>query len=235
MMALNRITAQQPRSAAFFDIDGTLTSDNVWKGIMNFFAGRGERRLTHAAFLATHYPLAFLRKLGLMSEANFRRQWSAHLPWYYRGYDEAQMVTLTGWVAQEHVAPMTRPDTLAKLREHLDRGDAVALVSGVATPFVEAIAKLWGVPHAIGSPADARKGRYTGGMAGAPCIDEQKAIYIKEYFSRNGFNVDFASSYAYADSYSDLGMLKQVGYPVAAHPDEKLATLAKAMKWQVID
>lgn len=235
MMALNRLTPQPTRSAAFFDIDGTLTSDNVWKGIMNFFTRRGERRLTHAAFLTTHYSLALLRKLKAISETSFRKQWSAHLPWYYRGYDEAQMAALTEWVAREHVAPMTRPDTLAKLRHHLDRGDAVALVSGVATPFVEAIAKLWGVPHAIGSPAEVRNGHYTGGMAGAPCIDEQKAIYLKEYFSRSGLNVDFANSYAYADSYSDLGMLKLVGHPVAAYPDEKLATLAKAMKWQVID
>ena len=39
----------------FFDIDGTLTSANVWWGLMDDYAGRDKRRLTHAAFLAVHY------------------------------------------------------------------------------------------------------------------------------------------------------------------------------------
>src|SRR3712207_802346 len=151
------MAAQQ---AAFFDIDGTLTTANVWRGLMDYFTQRRERRLTHVAFVAVHYPLAFMRPLGL-SEATFRRLWGGHLPWYFRGYDDAQMQAMAETVAREHVARVARPDMLARLRQHLAAGDVVVLVSGAPQAVVEAIARMWQVPHAIGSPAAQRNGRYT--------------------------------------------------------------------------
>jgi len=220
--------------AAFFDIDGTLTFDNVWKGIMDFSKERGDGRATHYLFLATHYPTYLLRKLHLLNETTFRKWWGGHLPWYFRGYDDSQMKVLAEWVAHEHVKRLAREDVLIKLREHLDHGDVVALVSGVATPIVEAIAQMWQVPHAIGSPAEKRNGHYSGGMTGEPCIDEQKAIYIRKYFGEKKIDLDLKNSFAYADSYSDLGLFEMVGNPVAVYPDLKLAALAKERGWGVI-
>lgn len=221
--------------AAFFDIDGTLTSDNVWKGQMAFFKQRRERQWTHQLFLATHFPLAFLRPLRLLSEAGFRRVWASHLPWYFRGYDASQMHTLAEWVAHEFVARITREEVLARVRHHLGHGHVVALVSGAPAPIVAAIARMWGVPHALGSPAEFREGRYTGSMAGPPCIDAQKALDARRYLSGNDLDVDLAASYAYADSYSDLGLFEMVGKPVAVYPDPKLRALAEARGWPVLD
>ena len=225
----------RPAIAAFFDIDGTLTSDNVWKGVMAFFKRRQERQWTHRAFLALHYPLVFLRPLRLLSEAGFRSLWASHLPWYFRGYTEAQMQTLAEWVAHEFVARIERGDVLEKLREHLSRGDVVALVSGAPTPVARAIARMWGVAHAVGSPARFRDGRYTGRLSGAPCIDEHKAVYARRYFADQGITVDFAASYAYADSYSDMGLFEMVGHPVAVYPDRKLRALAGERGWAIMD
>jgi HAD superfamily hydrolase (TIGR01490 family) len=219
--------------AALFDVDGTLTSDNVWKGLLTYFQRRGERRWTHLAFQAVHYPLFFLRKLHLLSEADFRRPWSRHLPWYFRGSDAAQVQTLAEWVAREYVAPMGRVDSLAKLREHLGQGDVVALVSAAPLPIVQSIAQMWGVSHAIASSAEFKDGHYTGRMDGEPCIDEQKAVYARQYFQDHNLEVDFAASYAYADSYSDLGLFEMVGHPVAVYPDEKLGEVARRQGWEM--
>ena len=223
--------------AAFFDIDGTLTSDNVWKGLMAFFKQRGERQWTHRLFLATHYPLALLRPLRLLSEADFRRAWASHLPWYFRGYDASQMQTLAEWVAHEFVARITRAKVLARLREHVEQGDVVALVSGAPAPIVAAIARLWGVAaeRALGSPVEFREGRYTSGMAEPPCIDAQKAVYARRCLAENSLNVDLAASFAYADSYSDLGLFEMVGKPVAVYPDPKLRALAVERGWRVVE
>src|SRR6185503_18474767 len=111
----------------------------------------------------------------------------------------------------------------------------VALVSGAPTPVVRAIAGLWGVPHSVGSPAQKVDGRYTGRMPGEPCLDSYKAIYLKQYLKENGLAVDPGASFAYADSYSDLGLLEMVGHPVAAYPDQKLALLARERGWRVVD
>jgi phosphoserine phosphatase len=99
---------------------------------------------------------------------------------------------------------------------------------------VETIAKMWQVPHAIGSPIEKRDGHYTGGMTGEPCIDEQKANYIRNYFSEKQIEIDLKNSFTYADSYSDMGMFEMVGNPVVVYPDLKLATLAKQRGWGMI-
>lgn len=215
---------------AFFDIDGTLTSDNVWRGVMAFFTTRRERLWTHRGFLATHYPLVFLKPY-LVSETTFRALWAQHLPWYFRGYDEAQMQVLAEWVAYEFVRRIERPDVLEVLRRHLERGEQVALVSGISQPIADAIARRWDVTHVIGSPVEQRSGRYTGRLAGPACLDTQKARYLQRYLAQNQLALDLTASYAYADSYSDMGLFDLVGRPVAVYPDQRLRALAIERGW----
>ena len=46
---------------------------------------------------------------------------------------------------------------------------------------------------------------------------------------------DLAASYAYADSHSDLPLLKTVGNPTAVSPDVPLFRAARAARWPVTD
>jgi HAD superfamily hydrolase (TIGR01490 family) len=222
---------------ALFDIDGTLTTGNVWNGIMAYSAGRGHalrHAATHAAFVGLHYPLLLPRALGLLSEASFRRTWVQHLPWYFRGFDQDQITAMADWVAHTATAPIVRPDVLARLHAHLADGVPVALVSGAPTPFVASLARMWGVAHAIGSPVEFREGCYTGRMPDPPCVDVQKAVYTRAYFAEQGLPLDYAASFAYADSYSDLGMFELVGHPVAVYPDRALMALAVQRGWEIL-
>jgi phosphoserine phosphatase len=47
-------------------------------------------------------------------------------------------------------------------------------------------------------------------------------------------DVDWESSYAYADSITDAGLFNMVGHPVAVCPDDKLHELALLKNWEVI-
>ncbi len=222
---------------ALFDIDGTLTTDNVWSGIMAYSAGRDDalrHAVTHAAFVGLNYPMLVPRALGLLSEARFRQVWSQRLGWYYRGFDEQQMHAMAEWVARTATAPLVRHDVLARLHAHLADGAPVALVSGAPAPFVAALARMWDVPHAIGSPVEMRDGRYTGRMTGLPCIDAQKAVYTRAHFAEQGIPVDYPASYAYADSYSDMGLFELVGHPVAVYPDRALKAMAVQRGWEIV-
>jgi HAD superfamily hydrolase (TIGR01490 family) len=226
-----------PQPVALFDIDGTLTTDNVWNGIMSYSAGRSDtlrHLVTHAAFVGLNYPMLIPRALGLLSETSFRRIWGQRLAWYFRGFDDEQMTAMTHWVAYTATAPMVRQDVLSRLRGHVEDGLPVALVSGAPMPFVTALAGMWGVPHAIGSPVEFRDGHYTGRLTGPPCVDAQKATYTRAYFVENAIPVDYASSFAYADSYSDLGLFELVGHPVAVYPDRALKGLAEQRGWEIL-
>jgi phosphoserine phosphatase len=61
-----------------------------------------------------------------------------------------------------------------------------------------------------------------------------KDHYSREFFTSNNMDVDWESSYAYADSITDAGLFNMVGHPVAVCPDDKLHELALLKNWEVI-
>ena len=44
----------------------------------------------------------------------------------------------------------------------------------------------------------------------------------------------WSESYVYADTYTDLPLLEQVGYPVAVYPDDELVVHAQDRGWKII-
>jgi HAD superfamily hydrolase (TIGR01490 family) len=220
--------------AAFFDVDGTLTSENVWRGLLAYFKVHKKRRATHLVFLAVHYPLYFIRKARLISESAFRTPWAAHLAWYLRGYTPEEAEAVWDWVVNDFLPPHWRADLLSILQQHLQNGDLVMLVSSGPAPLMRAIARHLGTQHAIGSEFSLKNGKYDGGIQGPICVDQFKASQAREYLSARNLIVDFDSSHSYADSSSDEAILAMTGHPVAVHPDAGLQKLATERGWRVI-
>lgn len=218
---------------AFFDIDGTLTSERTWKGIMDYFRRQRLRRATHLAFLGAHYPLYYLRRLGLLSESAFRSPWAAHLAWYVRGYTPEQAQWVWDWAVERFLAQYWRLDVRRLLDEHLQSGDAVMLVSAAPQPLVARIARELGAQYAAGTRFALRGGRYTGRCEPPVVIDEGKAQAALAVLHELGLQVDLAASYSYADSISDRSFLEMVGRPVAVYPDDALRQLAAQRGWRI--
>jgi len=57
---------------------------------------------------------------------------------------------------------------------------------------------------------------------------------VRELVQSRGWDVDWAASYAYGDSFTDHHMLNLVEHPVAVYPDAKLHALAKEKNWEVL-
>jgi HAD superfamily hydrolase (TIGR01490 family) len=219
--------------AAFFDVDGTLTTDRVWSGLIAYFRRHRLRRWTNIAFWAYHIPYYFIRRAGLISEAAFRRPWAAHLAWYFRGYPIEQAEPIWRWVVEDHLAHIWRRDTRQLLEGHLREGDLVVLVSGSPVPLLTRIGRELGVQHVVGTDLEVRQGRYTGRSMRPVCIDENKPDLVKRYLLNQEFTIDFAASHVYADSTSDLPLLEMVGHPVATYPDAELENIARTRGWQI--
>jgi len=219
--------------AAFFDIDGTLTSDRTWKGIMDYFQKNKLQRGTMIFYMASHYPLYFLRRLGLISESVFRAPWSANMAWFFRGVSIEEAQVVWDYTVEEHLNNCWRRDTRAILEHHSHAGDLVMLVSSGPQPLVERIATELGVEHAIGTRFETFDGRYTGRSLKPFCIGSYKAILPLQYMREHELEVDLEASFAYGDSVSDLPLLELVGNPVAVYPDQNLQAIAQARGWQV--
>jgi len=220
--------------AAFFDFDGTLYTGHLWQDLIrHHLAARRQRRWVAAYVVRNMAPL-LLYKLGLMSQAAFYGAWGETMSWLLRGWTEQEGQALFQQLTEECILPNLREDTLALVRQHQSQGHLVALVSGTFAPWLTMIAQRVNVLHAIGTPLEVRQGRYTGRIIAPLCQGAGKPRRVKSYLKERELDVDWAGSYAYADSGPDLQLLDQVGHPVAVYPDETLLAQAQARGWPIV-
>lgn len=219
--------------AAFFDIDGTLTEERVWGGIMEYFSIRKQRRITNFLFLVYHYGLYFLYRLGLIDQLAFRAPWAEHLSWYFRGYSTEQAAEMWDWVVKQRISKMWRQDVRRVLEQHKQAGELVFLVSGGPQGLLERIVCEVGADYAVGTRHEKLNGRYTGRAASVACQGQGKVTLTQQRLSELGLQIDLAGSYAYADSAGDIPLLQLVGHPVAVYPDEELASIAQQRGWRI--
>jgi len=64
-------------------------------------------------------------------------------------------------------------------------------------------------------------------------IGAQKGLAAKAKLAKLGYDVDYAQSYAYADSITDMGLFDIVGNPRPVYADAELARVAQARGWPV--
>jgi HAD superfamily hydrolase (TIGR01490 family) len=116
-----------------------------------------------------------------------------------------------------------------RIREHREAGHRTVLITGALDVFVQPLAPLFDEIVAAHLATD--DGRYTGYLETPPLVGEARAAWLRRHAAANG--IDLAHSYAYADSHTDLPLLRAVGNPVAVNPDVSLFRVAKKRRWPV--
>jgi HAD superfamily hydrolase (TIGR01490 family) len=220
--------------AALFDLDGTLYTGHIWQDLVrHHWVSRRHRRWV-VAYVAWNMAPLPLYKLGLMSQETFYAAWGETMGWLLRGWTVDESQALFERLAEEQMLPNLRADVTSLLHRHLDQGHLVALVSGTFAPLLQTVARRIGVSHAVGTPLEMRDGRYTGRIVPPLCQGAGKPRRVKAYLEGKGLTVDWAASFGYADSGTDLALLSQVGHPVAVSPDPVLLAQAQAQGWPVV-
>jgi len=218
---------------AFFDVDGTLYKANMWRGLVQYAAEHGRKNRTRL-YMARNVPLMYARKLKLIDEENFRKPWVSSLGTLVKGYDETQGDAAFRWVAEQYIRPTALNDVIARLREHVTQGHVVVLVSAMLAPTLKVLGDGLNVTGTVGTEIELANGRYTGRVIPPVCMGVEKARLTKKFLRSRGIEIDFAASYAYADSFSDLSLFQMVGHPVAVYPDPELAAHAREKSWEMI-
>ena len=117
--------------------------------------------------------------------------------------------------------------------DHQSKGHLIVIASGSFTPALDLIGKHFGVIDLIGTQLEVSNDHYTGRIIPPVITGKAKAEKIRELLSARGVDVDWSSSYAYGDSFTDREMLSLVGHPVAVYPDKKLFALTKKQNWEM--
>lgn len=218
---------------ALFDVSGTLTTVNAWRGITNAPSVTKERRRW---LMGTMLPLWALNKVGLYSESNFRDRWIRALAHLLRGFTSEEVNQIFAWGTDTYLADLYRDDVLAELKQHLDNGVTVVIVSNIFQGFVEQLVARFGVHGGVGTQLAFAAGAATGKIAGQPCAGEQKVVQAQRWLSEHNQGTASLDTYgaAYADSISDVPLLSAVRFPTATYPDAKLMRVANQNQWRVL-
>jgi HAD superfamily hydrolase (TIGR01490 family) len=202
---------------------------------------------------ATYEWMQFLMRRGIIERASYE----ARLKRFYDDYDQGTLdihaflrfdfeplarhprARLEAWRTEylaESIAPLLLPKAHALIASHAARGHLTAIVTAANRFITTPIAERYGVEHLLASEPEARAdGEFTGEVAGIPCFHEGKVIRLDAWLAGRGQALaDFAESYFYGDSQSDVPLLEKVTHPVVVHPDPALAALADSRGWRVI-
>lgn len=218
---------------ALFDSDGTLYSNQMGWGMMKYEEINGRRNRARL-YYASLMPGYFLNKWGLIKPERFQHSLILGLTRFFRGATLKEGSSLFSWVVSDYLLPATRVDVAQRLKEHQAKGHRVVIVSGSFTPCLDLVGKHFGVTDLIGTQVGIHNQRYTGNIIPPLITGTAKAEKIRELLSTSREDVDWSSSYAYGDSFTDRDMLDLVGHPVAVYPDKKLHKLAKEKNWEIL-
>ncbi len=147
-----------------------------------------------------------------------------------RGWSSEFVAATARRALHEITLPRCFPRGLRRVREHVDAGHRVVLITGALDEVVRPLAELLEV-ELRAAHLRTQDGVFDGDLADTPPSAEARGALITRLAAETGARP--AACYAYADSISDLSMLDAVGNPVPVNPDLRLLSVARRRGWPV--
>jgi HAD superfamily hydrolase (TIGR01490 family) len=130
------------------------------------------------------------------------------------------------------IAPKVFPDVHKVLRDHVDQGHHVWLLTASPQALAAIMARDLRLAGAIGTTLEIKDGVFTGEIEGEMLHGPLKAQAAIAHAQAH--NANLADCFAYSDSIADLPLLEAVGHPTAVNPDSELLAIATTRGWPVV-
>ena len=221
--------SQHRRTAAFYDVDGTLIKTNVVHAYAYYAINTPQitKRLTKTAGMLASLPLWWLADKydrRLFNEAFYKN---------YAGYSEDRLVLLGEEIFEKVIRPNIFDGALSLVERSKRQGHDQVLVTGALDVVTEPLADFLGCTDFVANRLEMKDGVATGRLEKPMIAGANKALWLRRYAEEKGYDLD--GSFAYADSGSDVPLLSVVGHPCAVNPDFKMKTTARAYDWPVLE
>ncbi|MFV8823816.1 HAD family hydrolase [Thauera sp. WH-2] len=212
-----------------FDLDNTLLagdSDFAWA---QFLIGKGvlDREVQEAKNIEFYEQY----KAGTLDIFEFLDFQLAPLARHAREQLDAWHIEFM----EKSVRPMMMPKARKLVREHLDDGAIVAVVTATNAFVTGPIVREFGIPHLVATIPAQEGGIFTGKPRGMPAFKAGKIERVESWLESLGLHLgSFSRSWFYSDSHNDLPLMGRVTNPVAVDPDDTLHAHATRAGWPVI-
>jgi putative phosphoserine phosphatase/1-acylglycerol-3-phosphate O-acyltransferase len=214
------------RSAAIFDVDGTLLRGFIVQSFPRYLADHGviDKRLsdridevfrsydTGAAdyrYAAETVPAIYAEAIEGVEESTVKR----HACDYMRAHVPSSILPYTA-------------ELIERIREKVD---LIIALSGSPAEPIQCMAAL-GFHHAYGSVFEVKNGVYTGEITWNLIMGERKAQYAREVAEAHG--VDLSRTVSFGDSDQDAQTMSLTGLPIALNPSGAMRELCEARGWR---
>jgi len=194
--------AEETRTLALFDLDGTLTDRDTFRDILRF--SFGTFRLFAGLMLT--FPWTFFYIVGLCSAKTAKEKVFQQ---FFGGMPEARFVNLMEQYSLERLPSRLRPGALEKVRWHREEGHTIFIVSASIRHWIEPWATAEGI-GVIATEIEITDGMVSGRFTTPNCRGEEKITRILEVIQLS----DYAQIYAYGDTSHDQPMLTLATDPV---------------------
>jgi phosphatidylglycerophosphatase C len=187
-------------SLAFFDFDGTLTTEDTILPLGLYLTQMKSRRYVAAAGL---FVLMALLKGRVISNDRFKRLFCELL---LKGETSDSVDRLCRSFAAQYVQRILNEQIVKRLREHCRAGDEVYIVTSNFGFVLHALAQHLPADGVIATEPDVESGRYTGRLRGVTCDGAEKLTRVVARFGPDRVR----QAAAYGDSRGDRPLLEFV-------------------------
>ncbi len=220
------------KKIAVFDFDGTLFKVQTIPFFIEQWEELNYPKMPIRSAKSKILKIYFLYKFKLLSEDKFRaRAVSDFLVAFNNMYKED--IDEFFYKASLNALTHLRDSIIKEINRVKSEGYSTVLLSGCYESFLKCIANEVGIDNIIGSKINyneyykidaANPANVLGGF--------NKLEKLNEFFQGQ---IDYENSLAYADSHTDLELLRAFGNPVAVHPNNDLISIAKDEGFRIID
>jgi len=151
---------------------------------------------------------------------------------YLEGIEKKLIISYLPEFFGKYIWPHLSEELLQYLKDLKKKNFEIIIISGtldfLLKPFIEKLKADGG----IGSHMEVNDGKFSGRITDIYPYKYGKILALNRYVYER--TVDYANSYAFADSLADIPLLKLFGNPVVINPGLLLRLRAKIEKWTVM-
>ncbi len=184
------------KKIAFFDFDGTITTDDSLLKFIRFVVG-DSKFIIGLIFLS---PILIAYKLKLIPNYKAKQKM---LSWFFKGYNTQEFLEVANKYSLHHIDNIIRQKAMQKIQWHQQQGDEIVIVSASIKCWLQPWCDKQGI-DLIATELEFRNGKVSGLLKTKNCYGKEKVKRIKEKYNISTFDC----IYAYGDSRGDKEMLE---------------------------